>query len=76
MTGKESRLSRIIRPESGRTLIIAVDHGMALGPMKGIEDLRFHDLRHNLASHLAMAVAGTQVFQEILGHSAYRMTQR
>ena len=40
VTGKESRLSRIIRPDSGRTLIIAVDHGMALGPMKGIEDLR------------------------------------
>jgi len=39
VTGKENRFSRIIHPETGRTLIIAVDHGMALGPMSGIEDL-------------------------------------
>ena len=42
----------------------------------GIEDLRFHDLRHNFASQLAMAGVGTQILQEILGHSDYRMTQR
>ena len=42
----------------------------------GIENLRFHDLRHNFASHLAMAGVGTQILQDILGHSDYRMTQR
>jgi len=42
----------------------------------GIEDLRFHDLRHNLASHLAMAGVGSETLQEILGHRDYRMTRR
>ena len=39
MKGKKNRLSRILSPKDGRGLIIAVDHGMALGPMTGIEDL-------------------------------------
>jgi len=42
----------------------------------GIEDLRFHDLRHNLASHLAMAGVGSETLQKILGHQDYRMTRR
>ena len=36
MKGKINRLSRIINPETGRSLIVAIDHGMALGPMTGI----------------------------------------
>jgi putative autoinducer-2 (AI-2) aldolase len=39
MKGKINRLARILSPETGRSLIIAVDHGMALGPMTGIENL-------------------------------------
>jgi len=38
MKGKKNRLSRIFNPKTGRGLIIAIDHGMALGPMTGIED--------------------------------------
>ncbi len=37
MKGKQNRLSRILNPRTGRGLIIAIDHGMALGPMTGIE---------------------------------------
>lgn len=37
MKGKKNRLARILSPETGRGLIIAIDHGMALGPMTGIE---------------------------------------
>jgi putative autoinducer-2 (AI-2) aldolase len=37
MKGKQNRLSRILNPTTGRGLIIAIDHGMALGPMTGIE---------------------------------------
>ena len=37
MKGKQNRLSRILNPDTGRGLIIAIDHGMALGPMTGIE---------------------------------------
>jgi len=36
--GMANRLSRIIRPESGRTLMLAVDHGYFLGPTSGLED--------------------------------------
>ena len=37
MNGKRNRLSRILNPTTGRGLIVAIDHGMALGPMTGIE---------------------------------------
>ena len=37
MKGHINRLSRIISPETGRSLIVAVDHGMALGPTHGLE---------------------------------------
>lgn len=40
MNGMESRLRRIIKKETGRSLVVAVDHGMALGPMTGIVDLK------------------------------------
>jgi putative autoinducer-2 (AI-2) aldolase len=36
--GLENRLSRIIRPEDGRTVMLAVDHGYFLGPTSGLED--------------------------------------
>lgn len=37
--GKRNRMNRILSPDTGRGLIIAVDHGMALGPMTGIVDI-------------------------------------
>lgn len=40
MNGMESRLRRIFKKDTGRSLVIAVDHGMALGPMTGIVDLK------------------------------------
>ncbi|MBI5014023.1 MAG: fructose-bisphosphate aldolase [Deltaproteobacteria bacterium] len=39
MNGRERRLRRIFKRETERSLVIAVDHGMALGPMTGIVDL-------------------------------------
>jgi putative autoinducer-2 (AI-2) aldolase len=35
--GLENRLARIIRPETGRTVMLAVDHGYFLGPTSGLE---------------------------------------
>ncbi len=35
--GLENRLSRIVRPETGRTVMLAVDHGYFLGPTSGLE---------------------------------------
>jgi len=35
--GLENRLSKIIRPDTGRTVMFAVDHGYFLGPTSGLE---------------------------------------
>ena len=36
--GLTSRLSRILQPDTGRTVMLAVDHGYFLGPTSGLED--------------------------------------
>jgi len=38
--GLKNRLSRIIKPDTGRAVMLAVDHGYFLGPTTGLEDLR------------------------------------
>ena len=42
----------------------------------GIEDLRWHDLRHTFASRLASAGVPTRTLQELLGHHSPAMTAR
>lgn len=42
----------------------------------GLEDFRFHDLRHTAASYLAMSGASLLEIAQILGHKTLRMTQR
>jgi putative autoinducer-2 (AI-2) aldolase len=37
--GMKNRLSRIIRPKDGRTVMLAVDHGYFMGPTTGLEQL-------------------------------------
>ncbi|MEM2850091.1 MAG: 4Fe-4S binding protein [Candidatus Bathyarchaeia archaeon] len=37
--GKLIRLSRIIDPSDGKGLVVAADHGLMLGPIKGVVDL-------------------------------------
>src|SRR6187200_1641738 len=36
--GMENRLARIIKPEDGRAVMLAVDHGYFLGPTSGLEE--------------------------------------
>jgi putative autoinducer-2 (AI-2) aldolase len=38
--GLRNRLSRVIKPETGRTVMLAVDHGYFLGPTSGLEEPR------------------------------------
>src|SRR5579862_612163 len=35
--GMKNRLARIFRPESGRTVMLAIDHGYFQGPVTGLE---------------------------------------
>jgi integrase len=42
----------------------------------GIENFRFHDLRHTFASHMIMRGASLKDLQEILGHKTMTMTLR
>jgi integrase len=42
----------------------------------GIEQFRFHDLRHTAASHMAMAGVPLRTIGEILGHKTAAMTER
>jgi len=37
--GIKNRLARIIKPQTGRTVMLAVDHGYFLGPTKKLENV-------------------------------------
>jgi len=37
--GMENRLSKIFRPDTGKTVMLAVDHGYFQGPTSGLEDI-------------------------------------
>ncbi|RMG47776.1 MAG: 3-hydroxy-5-phosphonooxypentane-2,4-dione thiolase [Acidobacteria bacterium] len=38
--GMQNRLARIFKPSTGRTVMLAIDHGYFLGPTSGLEDPR------------------------------------
>ena len=40
MVGKKVRMERIINRETGRTVIVPMDHGVTVGPIAGLIDIR------------------------------------
>jgi integrase len=42
----------------------------------GIEDFRFHDLRHTFGSYLVMKGVDIRTVQQVMGHKQIRMTMR
>jgi integrase len=42
----------------------------------GLDDLHFHDLRHDFATRLKRGGSGLDVIADLLGHSSLAMTQR
>ncbi len=40
MIGKKIRMERIINRETGKTVIVPMDHGVTLGPVAGLIDLQ------------------------------------
>lgn len=38
--GKQVRLERLINRDTGKTIIVPMDHGVSSGPIEGIEDIR------------------------------------
>ena len=42
----------------------------------GIEDFRFHDLRHTFGSHLVMEGVDLRTVQQLMGHKDVKMTMR
>ncbi len=37
--GKRLRLSRVLDPSTGKGIIVAMDHGLFLGPISGVENI-------------------------------------
>jgi len=56
MIGKAIRLERIINRMTKRTIIVPMDHGMSVGPIKGIENLK--EMVDKVAEGGANAVLG------------------
>lgn len=38
--GKKIRLSNVINPETGKTIIVPMDHGVSSGPIEGLENIK------------------------------------
>ena len=59
--GKKIRLERIINRTNGRTIIVPMDHGVTIGAVEGLVDMR--DTVNDMATGGAGISVGRNVFQ-------------
>ena len=63
-------------PVTGRRFDNVKSSWNRLRLMAGLDDFRFHDLRHTFASKLVMAGVDLYTVKELMGHSTIQMTER
>jgi predicted phospho-2-dehydro-3-deoxyheptonate aldolase len=68
MLGKPIRLERLVNRESGRTVVVPMDHGVTVGPIPGIVNMR--DMVNAMAEGGANAVLG-HMGLPLHGHRRY-----
>ncbi len=68
MLGKRIRLERIVRRDTGRSVVVPMDHGVTVGPIQGIEDMR--QMVNAMAEGGANAVLG-HMGLPLYGHRHY-----
>ena len=66
--GKAIRLERIMNRETGKTIIVPMDHGVSLGPVPGLIDMA--DMVNKVAEGGADAVLG-HIGLPLYGHRRY-----
>ncbi|MHA1830084.1 MAG: fructose-bisphosphate aldolase, partial [Candidatus Helarchaeota archaeon] len=70
MIGKKVRLERIMNRETKRTIIIPMDHGLTVGPIKGLNPDEMAKTVNEIAWGGANAVLG-HVGLPLYGHRGY-----
>ena len=70
MVGKKIRLERIIDRNSGKTVIIPMDHGVTVGPIEGLADMR------TTVSKIVAGGANAILMHKGIVHAGHRGTGR
>jgi len=77
LIAKRERVSKFVFCRSDGTKINSVRTAFLRALERaGIEDFRFHDLRHTFASHIVMSGVDLITVMELLGHTTTKMTLR
>ncbi|OPX20151.1 MAG: fructose-bisphosphate aldolase [Desulfobacca sp. 4484_104] len=70
MIGKQIRMERIINRETGRTVLVPMDHGVTVGPIEGLIDMK------TTVDHVALGGANAIVIHKGLVGSGHRRRGR
>jgi integrase len=76
LKGMEKKGDHVFCSEEGKTFVRLQRSFEAALRKSGIENFRFHDLRHTFASNLVMAGEDLNTVRELLGHKDLTMTLR